>query len=118
MGMFNDFLVNAKVIAHKAGEKACDMYDVTKLKTIKSRIASDIQKNFISIGKKYYNLSKDNSFSSEEVANEMSALDDLYVQYDSITSQIDDAKNQKRCPVCGAAQNKEKPFCADCGSKF
>ncbi len=118
MGMFRDFLVNAKAVAHKAEQKACDVYDIAKLKTIKQRIASDIQKNFISIGKKYYNLSKDDAFCVSNVEQEISALDELYVQYNSIVGQIDDAKKLKRCPVCGATQNKEKPFCADCGSKF
>ena len=118
MGMFNDLLENAKAVAQKFGEKANDVYDITKLNAIKSRINSDIEKSYKALGNKYYILSKNSQLETADFSKEISALDELHAQKDTIIKQIDDLKKLKRCPVCGKAQSGDKPFCADCGSKL
>lgn len=118
MGMFNDLLENAKAIVLKFGEKANDVYDITKLNAVKTRISSDIDKAYKALGNKYYILSKGEKLEGSDFSSELSTLDELHTQYDTIVNQIDDLKKMKRCPVCGKAQSGEKPFCADCGSKL
>lgn len=118
MGMFNDFIDNAKAVAQKVGEKTSDAYDITKLSAVKCRISNDINKNLKALGKQYYTLYKDNKLDTAVFSKQIAVLDDLYAQYDTIVKQIDDIKNLKRCPVCGKAQDTDKPFCADCGAKL
>ncbi|MBR2715273.1 MAG: hypothetical protein IKB73_03595 [Ruminococcus sp.] len=118
MGMINDFIENAKVVVQKFGEKANDTYDIAKLKSVKCRINNDIEKKYKALGNKYYILSKENKLEDADFKAEITALDELYAQYDSIVKQIDNVKNMKRCPVCSKLQSGDKPFCAYCGSKL
>ncbi len=118
MGMFNDFLDNAKAVVQKVGEKANDVYDISKLSAVKCRLSNDINKNLTALGKKYYTLAKDSKLDTADFSEQIAALDDLYAQYDIIVKQIENLKNLKRCPVCGKAQGSDKPFCADCGAKL
>lgn len=118
MGMFNDLLENAKAVVQKFGEKANDVYDITKLNAVKSRIGCDIDKGYKALGNKYYSLAKGSQLDTADFSKELSSLDELHAQYDTIVKQIEDLKNLKRCPVCGKAQSSDKPFCADCGSKL
>ncbi len=118
MGMFNDFLENAKAVAVKFGEKANDIYDVTKLKAVKTRIGNDIDKNYKILGNKYYLLHKGGNLENADFSNELATLDELHDQYNTIVKQINDINNLKRCPVCSKAQSGDKPFCADCGAKL
>lgn len=118
MGMFNDFLDNAKAVVQKVGEKANDVYDISKLSTVKCRINGDINKNLTALGKQYYTLAKDSKLDTADFSQQIATLDDLYAQHDTIVKQIENLKNLKRCPVCGKAQSNDKPFCADCGAKL
>ncbi|MBQ8861065.1 MAG: hypothetical protein IJ015_07010 [Ruminococcus sp.] len=118
MGMFNDFLENVKAVAIEFGEKANDIYDVTKLKAVKTRISNDINKNYKSLGNKYYILNKGGKLDGADFSKEIATLDELHDQYDTIVKQINELKNLKRCPVCSKPQNGDKPFCADCGAKL
>ncbi len=118
MGLFNDFLENAKAVVLKFGEKANDVYDITKLNAIKSRISCDMDKTYKALGNKYYILSKNEKLEGADFSSELSTLDELHTQYDTIVNQIENLKKMKRCPVCGKAQSGDKPFCADCGSKL
>ena len=118
MGMFNDFLDNAKAVVQKMGEKANDVYDISKLSTVKCRLSSDINKSLTALGKKYYTLAKDSKLDTADFREQIATLDDLYAQHDTIVKQIENLKNLKRCPVCGKAQDSDKPFCADCGAKL
>lgn len=118
MGMFNDLLENSKAIAQKFGEKANDVYDITKLNAHKSRINSDIEKAYKALGNKYYLLAKGEKIDSADFSTEIANIDELISQRDNLLKQIEDIKNLKRCPVCGKAQSNDKPFCADCGTKL
>ena len=118
MGMFNDLLENAKAVVQKFGEKANDVYDITKLNSIKSRINCDIEKSYKALGNKYYILAKSEQLETADFSKEISALEELHAQRDTIANQIDDLKKLKRCPVCSKPQSGDKPFCADCGAKL
>ncbi len=118
MGIFNDILENAKEVFLKFGDKANDVYDVTKLNALKVRISSDIDKEYKKLGNEYYQLHKREELNTADFSETLSSLDELHNQYDTIVKQIEDIKNLKRCPVCGKAQENDKPFCADCGSKL
>ncbi len=118
MGMLNDFLENAKNCVYKVSEKASDTYDIAKLNCTKSRIKSDIDKCYKAVGNKYYICVKNDRLDKADFSAEISKIDELHTQLENIQQQINFAKNLKRCPVCGKAQNGDKPFCADCGSKL
>ncbi len=118
MGMFNDFLENTKVVVEKISEKTSDAYDIAKLNCTKSHLSCDIDKVYKALGNKYYLLSKSSRLDEADFSKELLKLDDLHAQLENIKKQIDDAKNLRRCPVCGKAQSNDKPFCADCGAKI
>lgn len=118
MGLFNDILENAKAVMTDFGEKANDVYDVTKLNALKCRIKSDIDKAHKALGERYYTLAKDSKLDTADLSAEIKVLDELYAQYDAVKKQIDDIKKLKRCKVCGNTQTTDKPFCADCGAKL
>ncbi len=118
MGMFNDFLENAKVVVQKVGEKTSDAYDIARLKSVKCRISCDIEKSYKQLGRKYYILNKEDKLDKADFSDNISQIDDLHAHYENIVKQIEDLKNLKRCKVCGSQHNGEKPFCADCGAKL
>lgn len=118
MGLFNDILENAKAVMVDFGEKANDVYDVTKLNALKCRIKSDIDKAQKALGETYYTLAKESKLDTADLSEQINAIDELYVQFDAVTKQIDDIKKLKRCKVCGNTQAHDKPFCADCGAKL
>lgn len=118
MGIFNDFLENAKAVAVKVSEKASDTYDITKLRALKSKIENDIKKHYKALGCKCYKLYKEDQLEASLIAEDISAIDELMEQRDNVIKQICDAKNLKRCPVCNKAQSNDNQYCCDCGTQI
>lgn len=118
MGIFNDFLENAKAVVYKVGEKASDAYDITKLNTIKARHERDLAKQYKALGVKYYGAFKSNELEKTDFSKELSEIEDLIEQLDNTKKQIDNIKNMKRCPVCSKLIKADETYCSECGSKL
>lgn len=118
MGMLNDILVNAKSAVQKAGEKASDVCDVSKLKITRKRIKNDVYKNYTILGRKVYAASKNGELDDADFSEEFDIINDLHEQYDEITKKIDELKHLSRCSVCQQILDDDCDVCPECGNEL
>lgn len=118
MGFFEDVATNVKNAADMIGEKAGNVYDISKLTYTANGLKNDIKKKLADFGKKVYDSVKDGSADISAFKEDIDELDALYLQLDSANELIAQAKNQRICPKCSKAVSKDAEFCEYCGEKL
>jgi len=103
--------------ARKTKETSGVVVEIAKLKYKLAEINSDIDDNYIAIGKLVYNSTDDEDISeklnnlSEQITSLLEAKNDMQSRYDELI-------NKKQCPKCSAKMEKDFEFCPKCGYKF
>lgn len=116
--IFDDVVVNAKAAASAVSKKATDVYDTSKHKITAAEIRSDINKKLRDLGALTYKSKIHGTDYSEKIENIITEITDLKDNLNVINEHISAAKNQKRCPHCGAGIPKNSVFCNICGEKL
>jgi ribosomal protein L40E len=105
-------------ITGKSKELAKKAKDVTDIAKLNSQISSEkdkINKNYIEIGRAYYN-----AHLHEENYNYEGLCGEITVSMDKITElkkDIQTLKGTKCCENCGAELPREAAYCLSCGTK-
>ncbi len=118
MGMISDIFVNAKTAVQKAGEKANEVCDVSKLKFSRKSIKADVYKNYTALGRKYYALAKKGELEDADFSAELDTINELHQMYEDITKEIEALSNKKRCKVCSASLDNDCDVCPECGNEM
>ncbi len=103
--------VKSKEIAKKAKEVA----DVAKLSSQVSNEKDKINKNYIEIGRAYYNAHlQDENYEYEGLCSEITASMDKITE---LKKEIQTLKGTKLCESCGAELSKDALYCSSCGTR-
>lgn len=103
--------VKSKEIAKKAKEVA----DVAKLSSQVSSEKDKINKNYIEIGRAYYNAHlQDENYEYEGLCGEITASMDKITE---LKKEIQTLKGTKLCESCGAELSKDSLYCSSCGKR-
>ncbi len=99
----------AKKVAKISGEAV----DYTKLRLKISEINSKLDEKYAKIGLAVYEDCSEDDI--EPICEEISKLRE---ELDELKLKLNEYKNNKVCPGCGNATEKENPYCPICGTKF
>ena len=94
------------------------------VETVKSNLAiadkeAETTKIFRQLGALVYEAYKaGNDVDPDAVAEKCAALDDCYSEIEALKEKVNDIKNTKICPACGAKVKAEFKFCPVCGAKM
>lgn len=118
MGMFDDIVVNAKSVANTVSEKACSVYDISKLKVNASSIRSEINKKLIELGQMTYSSKYDHPYEQSEIDAKIEEIKTLKDDLRTIHELLAKAKNYVMCQSCSAVVAKDSVYCSKCGKKI
>lgn len=115
--MKTDIIAKVKEAVSKTTKKVVkisgEAIDYTKLKLKVAEIDSKLDEKYAAIGLAVYE--ENDEADVETICDEISVLKQ---ERDALKLKIDEYKNQKTCPACSAATDKENTYCPVCGIKF
>ena len=103
--------------AKKTKETSETMVEVAKLKYKLVEINSDIDDNYMMIGKLVYEAGEEDDI-SEKVAEHKTDIAALLEARSDMQEKLNELVNKKQCPKCDKKMEKEFEFCPKCGHKF
>ena len=113
---FEELLNKAKYGAEKVGQKASDLYEVTRLKMAISDVEKEIKENYEGLGRLLYDGRKSGEDIEEMIASCIANIDDLQQEVAILRDQVCDFKNVRKCAECGAVNPIDADFCNKCGA--
>lgn len=118
MGLFEEAVQTARSAAKTVGKKAEEVLDLSKRKFAVSELEGKLEDAFSELGRIYYRVLKDETFSHEEVDGLVVKIDELEQQLELVREDIARVTRKTVCPACGADCDSEAAFCSSCGEKL
>lgn len=115
MGFFDDVKDTVVNTSRGVGNKAKELAEVTKLKNAITAQERKIKEQYETIGKLYVE-----HYGQEPEAMFVDAISAIHSSQAIIAQKQDELnqyKNVKICPACGAAAEEQSAFCNKCGAK-
>ncbi len=103
--------------AQKTKETSETMVEAAKLKYKLVEIKSDIDDNYMMIGKLVYEASDDED-TKERISEISEDITSLIEARDDMQQKLNELINKKQCPECGTKMEKDFEFCPKCGHNF
>lgn len=95
-------------------QKAKDLTGIAKLNLDVKAKEEFVQKQYMEIGKQYFDLHKGDE---EPFFEEVNLIKETLKEIEDLKSEIADLRGQKKCPACGAVIEQDALFCNKCGAK-
>lgn len=92
--------------------------EVAKLQRQVNMKQDEFQDLFREIGQFYYDCHKRGMQPGEEMDSRCAKVDSLAAEIEGLKLKLDDIRQIRRCTGCGAVQNTDSKFCANCGAKL
>ncbi|OQB16096.1 MAG: Rad50 zinc hook motif protein [Firmicutes bacterium ADurb.Bin193] len=116
--IFEDIKKTFSRAAGKFAKKSGEVLEVSKLTLAISAANSDIKEEYEKIGRIIYEGREKNDLTTEELNAHFEAIDGLLAKIGEYRQKLNEIKNVRVCPVCGAELSKDSTFCAKCGEKL
>ena len=117
-----DFLDNAVEKVKDAFDVVCkktgDVVNVSKQKIDVASIETKLAKDYEKLGKIYYEMIKNAETPSEEITILKNNIAEKIDNIKALKTEINNSKNKRFCPVCGASIDKNSVYCNICGAKL
>lgn len=114
MAFFDSMKETLTTAGRDVSQKAREVSGVAKLKLdIKSK-EDALNKEYIALGKRYYDMQKEGEIADEQIANVSSLLSEIADLKDEVVRMQGGAC----CPQCGAVIPEGAAFCSKCGAKM
>lgn len=117
MGFWDQFVSSAKTVANAAGEKAGELYEVSRLKLQALQVNNDLQKEFERLGRMVYDQGKHGTDNSELIEGCAAEIENLLAALDELNDMIHDEVGTISCPSCGESIPLDSVYCSKCGAK-
>ncbi len=118
MEFFDDAVNKAKEAIDVACKKTNEVVTVQKQKFDISALESKIAKDFQVLGEIYYNKLKNGGAEDEGAAELVASIDAKNEKIRKLKDEINNIRNKRVCPKCGAAIDKCSNYCNACGAKL
>lgn len=118
MSSFDNLLSKAKAATQKAGKKANEMVEITKLNLEVSDVKSQIDNIYRDMGKAIYETYQETGAVDEPMQRKCMLIDEKYKQIEEINAKLGTLKNVIICPKCSEQNPIDNIFCAKCGQKL
>lgn len=112
MEFFNDLGKKFSHAARTVQERTREGVESTRLSADLRAARGELERQFAELGRAYYeSVTGETPVPDELVARVRATLE----QIEALTAQRERARQQTRCPSCGAVQSGEARFCSNCG---
>lgn len=113
MDFFNDLSKKFSQAARTVQERTRDGVESTRLSMDLRAVNAELEKNYTALGRAYYeSLTVEGAIVPEELIHR---VHNCLVQIENLTTLRDRARQQTRCPSCGAVQPDGSRYCSHCG---
>ena len=117
MDFLDNALNKAKEVIDVACKKTGEVVTTEKQKFDVASLKSKRDKDFLALGKIWFEMIKDDDSVSEEAKSIVNEIKKKNAKIDELNAEILNAKNKRVCPNCAAAIDNNATFCSNCGSK-
>lgn len=118
MDFIDDAVTKAKEAFDVACKKTSEVVTTQKQKFDIASLEAKRTKDFEALGRFYYSELKDNEIENEEAARLVAAIDEKNAKIEELRREINNIKNKRLCPKCGASIDKCSVYCNFCGEKL
>ena len=118
MDFIDDAVTKAKEAFDVAYKKTNEVVTTQKQKFDIASLEAKRTKDFEALGRFYYSELKDTEIENEEAARLVAAIDEKNAKIDELHKEINNIKNKRVCPKCGASIDKCSVYCNFCGEKL
>ncbi len=95
-------------------QKVADLTGIARLNMDIRKREDFVKKQYTEIGKKYYDLHKDDG---DPFFEEINLIRETIQEIEQLQAQIADLKGRKKCSICGAVNDGEAMYCMKCGAR-
>ncbi len=118
MATFEEILNKAREGAEKAGQKASDFVEVTRMKMDIAAIEKEIAATYEGLGRLVYDGKKSGEDLTEMVSACVENIDELQTDADDLRAKLYAFKHMQKCSACGAINAEDAAFCNKCGQSL
>ena len=118
MDFIDDAVTKAKEAFDVAYKKTNEVVTTQKQKFDIASLEAKRTKDFEALGRFYYSELKGTEIENEEAARLVAAIDEKNAKIDELRKEINNIKNKRVCPKCGASIDKCSVYCNFCGEKL
>lgn len=118
MATFEDAVAKTKEYFDVARKKTGEFVDLQKLKINAATLRNEINKDFESIGRMFYDGQRQNVDNSDAIKTVVADVDGKYKELSEIEDKIREAKGGNFCQSCGTQNSDDASFCRNCGKKL
>lgn len=118
MDFFNDAVNKTKEVFETVSKKTGEVITTEKHKFNMASIETKRDKDFIALGKIYFEMIKDDDSAEEQVKEIVENIKSKTDEIERLSGEIQSAKNKLICPKCGASIDKNSLYCNICGEKI
>ncbi|MCI7062485.1 MAG: zinc ribbon domain-containing protein [Lachnospiraceae bacterium] len=112
MAFFDNMKETLTTAGRDVSQKAKEVSGIAKLKLdIKSK-EDALNKEYIALGKRYYDMHKEGEVADEQIANISSLLSEIV----DLKEEIVRIQGGTSCPKCGAVVPEGSVYCNKCGT--
>ena len=104
--------------AVSAGKKASEVFNTSKYNLMIFDLKNDISALLKEIGALIYKTHKSGDDTAELIEEKLAIIDEKNERITELKALIDEIKDTKSCPACGAKSEKSAEFCKKCGTKL
>lgn len=118
MGFMDDAISKGKSIAAGIGDKAGDLVDLGKLKTIQMELKKDIKESYENLGKAIYDAKMAGESFDDKLTEAVETISSLKEKLAETDEAMLNLSGKKTCPSCSETLPLDAQFCSKCGNKF
>ena len=118
MATFEDLKKGISDVSETIAKKACEVVSVQKLKMKKSSLESDIRKDFVALGKLYFEKMGESGVIDDDALEYYQKITEAQESLEEIKAKIEKMSGEKVCKSCGNKTTLDTVYCPKCGTKF
>lgn len=104
--------------ANSVGKKSVSAFNVSKLNLQIFDLNTDMDVIYKEIGKLIYASHLGEDTDSELLQAKLGEADEKMAKIRELKAEIENCKDEKKCPSCGNSCNTDAAFCEKCGAEF
>lgn len=118
MEYFDEVVSKVKDVIDVASKKTNEVVTTQKQKFDISSLENKRAKDFAALGEIIYNKIKDTEIEETNIKELVTAINEKNAKIDQLRTEINNTKNKRICPACGAAIEQTSNYCNACGTKI
>lgn len=114
MSFWNNMKETVASAGKDVSQKAKEVSGVAKLKLDIRSKEEALNKEYIALGKRYYEMNKEGEIADQEISNVSTLLNEI----EDLKSEVLRMQGGCSCPQCGAVVPLGTSFCSQCGARI